>query len=237
MSWKAACAKSQARIHVTAQLIDTRNEAQTWAEKYDRDIADVFQIQSDISQAIVAQLKVALSPSEKAAIEEQPTQDQEAYDLYLRARALVYEFGVTVKAAQEDMAKAVMLLESAIARDPKFTLAYCLLSEAQLSLYADEYWNKERLPKAKEALDRALSISPKSPQAHLALAQYLYAHCAIPRPRKRSWPLRQRACRETSKFSTLGQQSRNSVGDGRKPSSIVRKQASSTREIRRQPGT
>jgi TolB-like protein/Tfp pilus assembly protein PilF len=166
--------KVAGRVHVTAQLIDTRNEAQTWAEKYDRDIADVFQIQSDISQAIMTQLKVALLPSERAAIEERPTQDQEAYDLYLRARALVYESGVTVKAAQEDIAKAVTLLESAITRDPKFTLAYCLLSEAQLSLYADEYWNKERLPKAKEALDRALSISPKSPQAHLALAQYIY---------------------------------------------------------------
>jgi TolB-like protein/class 3 adenylate cyclase/Tfp pilus assembly protein PilF len=166
--------KVAGRIHVTAQLIDTRNEAQTWAEKYDRDIADAFQIQSDISQAIVAQLKVALSPSEKAAIEQKPTQDQEAYDLYLRARALVYEFGVILKVDQANMDKAIILLQSAIARDPKFTLAYCLMSRVQLSLYGDEFWNKERLPKAKEALDRALSISPKSPQAHLALAQYLY---------------------------------------------------------------
>src|SRR5205823_13900896 len=112
-------------IRVTAQLIDTRTEAQTWADKYERKVADVFAIQSDISQAIVAQLKAALSPSEKAAIEERPTQDQEAYDLYLRARALVYECGGTVKAGQGDTAKATTLLESAIARDPKFTLAYC----------------------------------------------------------------------------------------------------------------
>jgi TolB-like protein len=166
--------KAAGKIHVTAQLIDTRTETQTWAEKYDRDVADIFAIQSDVSQAIVNQLKAALSPSEKAAIEERPTQDQEAYDLYLRARALVYEAGITVKAAQGDTAKAVTLLESAIARDPKFTLAYCLLSEAQLNLYGLEYWNKERLPKAKEAIDNALRISPNSGQAHLTLAQYLY---------------------------------------------------------------
>ena len=166
--------KVAGRIHVTAQLIDTRNEAQTWAEKYDRDIADVFQIQSDISQAIVAQLKVALSPSEKAAIEEKPTQDKEAYDLYLRARPLLSEFGIIRSVFQTNAAKAVTLLESAIARDPKFTLAYCLLSKAQLELYGSEYWNKERLPKAKEAVDTALRLSPNSPQAHLTLAQYIF---------------------------------------------------------------
>jgi TolB-like protein len=162
------------KIHITAQLIDTRTEAQTWAEKYERDLADVFAIQSEISQAIVAQLKAELSPTEKAAIEEKPTQDQEAYDLYLRARALVYEFGVISTVSQANTDKAIILLQSAIARDPKFTLAYCLMSEAQLDLYAHEYWNKERLPKAKEAVDAALRISPDSPQAHLALAQYVY---------------------------------------------------------------
>ena len=162
------------KIRVTAQLIDTRTEAQTWAEKYERNVADVFAIQSEVSQAIVTQLKAALSPREKAAIEEKPTEDPEAYDLYLRARSLIREPGVTVKIAQGDTAKGVTLLESAIGRDPKFTLAYCLLSEAQLSLYGLEYWNKERLPKAKAAIDTALRISPNSGQAHLTLAEYLF---------------------------------------------------------------
>jgi TolB-like protein/Tfp pilus assembly protein PilF len=166
--------KVASKIHVTAQLIDTRTEEQTWAEKYDREIADVFAIQSEISQAIVTQLKAALSPAEKAAIEERPTRDQEAYDLYLRARALVYQFGTFVKPGQENMTKAVTLLESALARDPKFTLAYCLLNEAQLNLYALEFWNKERLPKAREAAEAALRVSPQSGEAHLALAQYYY---------------------------------------------------------------
>ena len=167
--------KVAGRVHVTAQLIDTRNETQTWAEKYDRDIADVFQIQSNISQAIVTQLKVALSPLEKAAIEEKPTQDKEAYDLYLRARALIYGQGDGVAKTMEDNAtKAIALLESAIARDPKFTLAYCALGDAQLIL--DQIgggWDNAWLVKTKEAIDAALRISPNSAEAHLILARYL----------------------------------------------------------------
>src|SRR5215470_221878 len=155
------------RIHVTAQLIDTRTETETWAEKYDRDIADLFQIQSEISQAIVARLEATLSPAARAAIEEKPTQDNEAYDLYLRARALVYQqTGTQVGTElQENSRKAIPLLKSAISRDPKFTLAYCVLSNAQLILDNEPF-------KAKKAVDTALRISPNSAEAHLVLAKY-----------------------------------------------------------------
>jgi TolB-like protein/class 3 adenylate cyclase/predicted Zn-dependent protease len=157
--------KVAGRIHVTAQLIDTRTEVETWGEKYDRDIADVFQIQSDISQAIVTQLKVAFSPAEKAAIEEKPTQDKEAYDLYLRARPLVYDhLGLLQARIEENAAKAVPLLESAIARDPNFALAYCVLGDAKEIL--------NDLVKAKDAIETALRISPNSAEAHIALARY-----------------------------------------------------------------
>jgi TolB-like protein/Tfp pilus assembly protein PilF len=157
------------QIHVTAQLIDTRTETQIWAEKYDRDIADVVQIQSDISQAIVTQLKAALSAVEKATIEAKPTQDKEAYDLYLRAHALVYgPNGIWASVAQENAAKAIPLLESAIARDPTFALAYSLLGEAHLA--TDQ--PGERLATAKKAYDAALSIAPNLPEVHLALAHY-----------------------------------------------------------------
>jgi serine/threonine protein kinase/Tfp pilus assembly protein PilF len=161
------------RIHVNAQLIDTRTEAETWTEKYDRDVADIFQIQDDISKAIVTQLRSALSPREKAAIEEKPTQDQEAYDLYLRARVLVNQFGTAVHLAEENATKTVALLEAAIARDPQFALAYCLLGEAQLDLHGFGYGlNKAALVKAKQAIDAALRISPNSAEAHLILARY-----------------------------------------------------------------
>ena len=167
--------KAAGRIHVTVQLTDARTDAQTWADKYDRDVADIFLIQSDISQEIVSRLKAVLSPEEKAAIEEKPTQDKEAYDLYLRARSLVYgQLGVVSgKTVEENETKAVTLLESAIARDPNFTLAYCVLGDAQLILdYLVGAEDEAPLVKAKEAIDAALRISPNSAEAHLVLARY-----------------------------------------------------------------
>jgi TolB-like protein/predicted Zn-dependent protease len=164
--------KAGGRIHVTAQLVDTRNDTQTWAETYDHDVADLFIIQKDISQEVVSRLKAALSPEEKAAIEEKPTDDKEAYNLYLRARALVYDWG-TARAGAEKDAKAITLLESAIARDPNFTLAYCVLADAHLDLFVDRP-DKARLEKAKQAIDAALRISPKSAEAHLRSARYFF---------------------------------------------------------------
>ena len=159
--------KVAGRIHVTAQLIDTRNETQIWAEKYDREIEDAFQIQSEISQAIVTQLKATLSAAARAAIEEKPTQDKEAYDLYLRGCALVYQqTGTQIGTElQANAAKAIPLLENAIARDPRFTLAYCVLGDAQFTL--------DDPIKGKAAIDTALRISPNSAEAHLVLAKYL----------------------------------------------------------------
>lgn len=119
-------------------------------------------------------LKVPLSPAGKSEIEQRGTADTEAYKLYLRARTLFYGNLDIVKIGQEDMWKAVTLLESAIARDPKFTQAYCLLSKVQVALYSLEYYNNERLTKAQEAIAAALRISPQSPEAHLARANYLY---------------------------------------------------------------
>jgi tetratricopeptide (TPR) repeat protein len=112
-------------------------------------------------------LKVTLSPAARAAIEEKPTQDTEAYDLYLQARALVYEqHGTQIgRDLQENAAKAIPLLENAIARDPRFTLAYCVLGDAQFTL--------DDPIKGKAAIDTALRISPNSAEAHLILAKYL----------------------------------------------------------------
>jgi serine/threonine protein kinase/tetratricopeptide (TPR) repeat protein len=164
------------KIRVTEQLIDTRTEVSKWGDKFELDPADVFSIQKQISQVIIAQLNATISPAEKAAIETRPTHDQQAYDLYLRARAVVHETGTGAlwKLKQTELPKAVTLLESAIARDSQFTLAYCLLSEAELALFGMEYYNYERLPKAKAAAEAAVRISPHSGESHLAMARYLY---------------------------------------------------------------
>ena len=154
------------RVRVNVQLIDAQSDFQVWAEHYDRKIDDLFSLQSELSQTIVAQLKGKLSPREKAAIEKQPTADMQAYDLYLRARGSFVGY-------QYD--KAIEQLNQAINRDPNFALAYCLLAEAHL--YVNRFNgdpSPERLGKAKAAADTALRLSPDLPESHLAQAQYYY---------------------------------------------------------------
>ncbi len=154
------------RVRVNAQLIDTRSDSQVWAEQFDRKMDDLFALQSDLAQAIVAQLKGKLSASEKAAIESRPTEDVQAYDLYLQARGAVVEY------RYED---AIGLLNQVIARDPNFALAYCLLAKAHLHIYRHgDDQSKGRLAAAKTAVEAALRIAPDLPESHLAQAQYYY---------------------------------------------------------------
>ena len=115
-------------MRINAQLIDTRTDTQIWAEQYDRKLEDIFALQSELAQTIAAQLKATLSTGEKAEIWRQPTQDLQAYDLYLRARAALRAGSGIIP--RENWNVAIDLLNRAIARDPKFTLAYCLLNEA-----------------------------------------------------------------------------------------------------------
>src|SRR5207248_9369748 len=116
------------RVRVTAQLINARTDAHLWAEHYDRPLDDVFAIQSEVAQAIADQLNAKLSAAEKAAIQQPPTADLVAYDLYVRADALraATSFNARLK---ENLLEAARLLEQAIARDPTFFLAYCRLAE------------------------------------------------------------------------------------------------------------
>ncbi|MDB6147663.1 MAG: serine/threonine protein kinase with repeat [Spartobacteria bacterium] len=163
------------KLRITAQLIDTRTEAQTWGEKYERDLADIFAIQSEISKTIVAKLKATLSPAEKAAIEKEPTQDLEAYDLYLRARSLLNTFGMLGEVREKNLAESEKLLEQALSRDPNFLLAHCLMSDVQRSFYWKENKSAARLARAQAEVDSAMRIAPESGEAHLALAVLYYA--------------------------------------------------------------
>jgi eukaryotic-like serine/threonine-protein kinase len=161
------------RVRINAQLIDTQTDSQIWAEQYDRKVEDIFALQSELAQTIASQLKVTLSTGEKAEIWRQPTQDLQAYDLYLRARAAWRREGVSMW--RDNWKVAVPLLNSAIARDPKFTLAYCLLNE----VYALEYrfgedHSPQHLAAAKDAAETALRLEPNREEARLALARYYY---------------------------------------------------------------
>jgi eukaryotic-like serine/threonine-protein kinase len=161
------------RVRINAQLIDTRTDTQIWAEQYDRKLEDIFALQSELAQTIAAQLKATLSTGEKAEIWRQPTQDLQAYDLYLRARAALRGEGGIIP--RENWNVAVDLLDKAIARDPKFTLAYCLLNEAYVLQYRfGENHSPQHLAAAKDAAETALRLEPNREEARLALARYYY---------------------------------------------------------------
>src|SRR5215510_455177 len=104
---------------MNAQLIDTRTDTHVWAEQYDRDLADVFAIQSEIAKAIADQLEAKLSPNEKKAIEQPPTTDLAAFDLYSRAKSLLLTVGFS-GSPEPDQRKAIELLDEAVKRDPSF---------------------------------------------------------------------------------------------------------------------
>jgi TolB-like protein/class 3 adenylate cyclase/Tfp pilus assembly protein PilF len=161
-------------VRVNAQLIDTRTDAHTWAENYDRPLDDVFAIQSEIAKKIADQLKAKLSPSEKAAIEEPATTDLAAYDLYLHAQSLFADSSNQVK-ARANLTQAARFLDEAVARDPRFLVAWCLLSRVHGNIYADGFdHTPARLEMAHGAIENALRLHPDSGEAHLALADYYY---------------------------------------------------------------
>src|SRR5215467_662288 len=127
--------RSGNRVRVNAQLIDTRNDAHLWAQTYDRDLADVFAIQSEIAKAIADQLQAKLSPNEKKAIEQPPTTNLAAFDLYSRAKSLLLTPSLSAT-GDSDLRKAIELLNQAVKRDPSFFDAYRQLAYAHEALYA-----------------------------------------------------------------------------------------------------
>ncbi len=163
------------KIRVNAQLIDARNDAHLWAQTYDRDLADVFAIQSEIAKAIADQLQAKLSPTEKKAIEQPPTTDLAAFDLYSRAKSLLLTASLSL-AQDPDVRKAIELLDEAVKRDPSFFDAYCQLAGAHEWLYAVSGLDHTpaRLALAEAALQAATRLRPDAGETHLARANYLY---------------------------------------------------------------
>jgi len=162
------------RIHLNAQLIDTRTDAHVWAQEYDRDLNDVFTLQSEIAQKVADQLGAEVSSTEKAAIQEPPTTDLVAYDAYLRGKDLVNGISFSMR-AKEDLFQAVQLLDQAIARDPLFFDAYCELAGAHDRIYFLGFDHTDaRLKLSETALQAVRRLQPQSGETHLALAQHLY---------------------------------------------------------------
>src|SRR5438045_4716857 len=162
------------KVRVNAQLIDARTDAHQWAENFDRDIADVFAIQSEIAKAIADQLQAKLSPTEKTAIEQKPTSDVTAFDLFTRAKniLLTTSFNANV---QSLYFQAVDLLNQAVERDSSFFEAYCQLAYANDNLYfLGNDHTPARLALAEAAIQSAFRLRPDAGEAHLARAENLY---------------------------------------------------------------
>ncbi len=162
------------KVRVTAQLIDTRSDAHVWAQRYDRDLADVFAIQSEVAEAIAAQLRAKISPAEKVAIAQPPTKDMIAYDLYRRALELKDRTRGAVN-DREVLLQCAQLLDDAVARDPSF-----LLAQAQLAQVHDLiYWfnhdhTTNRLALAEAAVRATEMLNPEAGETHLARAIHSY---------------------------------------------------------------
>jgi len=171
---EGAVQRSGNRVRVNAQLIDARSNRQLWGETYDRGLADVFAIQSEIAKAVADQLQAKLSPSEKAAIERPPTGDIVAFDLYTRGKNLLLTTTFS-SSAGANLLQAADLLNQAVARDPAFVEAYCQLAWTHdlLYLFGLDH-TPARLALADAAVQAAFRLRPDAGEVHLAHAQNLY---------------------------------------------------------------
>jgi serine/threonine-protein kinase len=151
-------------------LIDTRTDTHVWAEQYDRDLNDLFAIQSEIAQKVAARLNAKVTSAERMAIEDKPTTDLMAFELYSRAND-IWENGSDM----QDLPQAIDLLNKALARDPSFLQAYCKLAFFHDALY---WWELDRTPAclamAEAAVQEAFRIRPNAGEAHYARAVHLY---------------------------------------------------------------
>jgi serine/threonine protein kinase/tetratricopeptide (TPR) repeat protein len=159
------------KVHINAQLVDTGTDTGIWAEEYDRDLNDVFAIETEVAQSIANRLRAKVSAREKAAMQEWPTKDLIAYDLYVRAKNIL----AAPNATQEELLQAVDLLNQAVARDPSFFDAYCQLAYAHDNLY-NSYVDhtSARLALAKASIQTAARLRPDAGETHLARARNLY---------------------------------------------------------------
>jgi non-specific serine/threonine protein kinase len=157
------------RLRINAQLIDTHTDFPLWSERYDREMRDVFEVQDEIARKIAEALRVTLSPQEQAALAVKPTENLQAYDLYLRGKSYARRL------TRQDLEFAGQMFENAVSLDPQFALAYAAIAHA----CAMHHWNYGRDPvwmeRARAAAERAAALQPNLPESHIARAWVLYA--------------------------------------------------------------
>ncbi len=167
--------KTGAWLHINAQLIDTRSDTHVWAEQYDRDLKDLFAIQSEIAQQVAGRLQAKISAAEKVAIERPPTADLTAFDLYSRAKNVLLAVPTVNAIRKDNLLRAADLLNQAVAHDPTFLQAYCQLAWTHDELYFTGFdRTPTRLSLAEAAIQQASHLRPDVGEVHLARAENLY---------------------------------------------------------------
>ena len=159
------------RVRITAQLVDGKTQEHLWAENYDRELTDVFEIQTDVAKEIVAALEANLTEEEQLVLETRPTDSVEAYDLFLKARERLTKGEYTAEMFQD----AEPLLVKAVEIDPEFALAWTMLADVHGAAYWYPYdRTDERKQKARDAIDRAMNLQPDLPEAQASLGEFYY---------------------------------------------------------------
>ncbi|MDQ6765599.1 MAG: protein kinase [Verrucomicrobiota bacterium] len=163
-------------LHMNAQLIDTRSDTHVWVEQYDRDLSELFAIQSEIAQKVAERLKAKITAEERLAFERKPTEDLVAFELYSQAKDIRLQLHQSLKKYAGKSEQAIDLLNHALARDPSFFQAYVLLADFHLDLYRYGFdHTPARLALAEAAVQGASRLRPDAGETHLAREGQLYA--------------------------------------------------------------
>jgi serine/threonine protein kinase/tetratricopeptide (TPR) repeat protein len=161
--------RSGARLRISAQLVDTRTDFPLWSERFDREMKDVFEVQDEMARKIAEALRVTLSPQELEALADKPTENLQAYDLYLRGKRYARRL------TRQDVEFALQMFENAVTLDPSFALAYAACANACAMYYSffsrDQVW----VDRAREASGKAVALRWDLPETHVSQAWVLYA--------------------------------------------------------------
>jgi serine/threonine protein kinase/tetratricopeptide (TPR) repeat protein len=157
------------RLRINAQLIDTRTDFPLWSERYDREMADVFEVQDEIARKIAEALRVTLSPQEKAALAAKPTDNLQAYDLYLRGKSYARRL------TKHDLQFALQMFENAVAQDPNFALARAALANVCALYFVNYERETSWMERALAAAQKASALQPELPEVQVSEAWMFYA--------------------------------------------------------------
>ena len=161
--------RAGSRLRINVQLIDTHTDFPLWTERYDREMADVFELQDEIAHKIAEALRITLTPQEQEALAAKPTENLQAYDLYLRGKSYARRL------TRQDFEFALQLYENAVAQDPTFALAYAAIANVCAVYHSNFEREASWLERARAASQKAIALEPGLPEAKVAQAWILYA--------------------------------------------------------------